>query len=406
VQDNYVWVGVTSRLNPRLEGIFGVMGWLQYNAFPDSLLADPSRFANTAIMAFHFDHAEALLNLSPNPSDSLCKVEIGLFPFKENPDSKDLGDYMFRTGCYPGFIDYYGLDLTEQLGGLHISNDVTSDLFGGWHNDLFLTSELYLYPFNDFSLTFLTDFKPYKNKVLDFGAGAQLYRCFSVNNSLTHPTTNIVQSSSGGSSAMAPNYYNVNITPIKNASGQITGYDTTGGSFYTFAGTKIQARIAFDPKPLMGDIAKVLGPQDLKVYTEAIILGVKNYPASDFIAPGATVPINEFGYDKLMQKMPIMMGLDFPTFRILDVLSVEAEYYGKNYANNVPVPANGLYFNRFPLPYDPNVNAGYPYGDPSQAYASGDYSKEFYYSTEAHWKWDVYAKKTLLGNFRKCPVFS
>ena len=46
VQDNYVWVGLKTQFNPRLQGVFGVMGWLQYNEFPDSLLADASRVSS------------------------------------------------------------------------------------------------------------------------------------------------------------------------------------------------------------------------------------------------------------------------------------------------------------------------------------------------------------------------
>lgn len=220
-------------------------------------------------------------------------------------------------------------------------------------------------------------------------AGVQFFRCFSVNNGLTQPKTNLVQSSSGLPNATSPNYYFLESDPLHK--------DTL---FYTFAGTKIQSRVAFDPKPLLGGCT-MLGPEDLKLYSEAIILGVKNYPASYDIASGGTAPINEFGYDKLMQKMPIMMGLNFPAFKLLDLLSVEAEYYGKDYANTVPIPANGYYMTRFPVPYDANVNGGYPYGDPNPAAEGpgGQYPKSLYYTTKTHWKWDVYAKKTLFGNF-------
>jgi len=391
VQDNYVWVGVKADLHPRLQGVFSVMGWLQYNGFPDSMLYSPSTFASDPITSFNFDHAEAILNLSPNPKDSLVKVEVGLFPFKSNPDSKDLGDYMFRTGCYPGFIDYYGLDLCSQLGGIHVSNDMCE----GWHNDFFLTSELHLYPYNDFSLTYLTDFKPFSNNMLDFGAGVQLYRCFSVDNGLTQPKVNpIGDGPAGGVGDLAPNYYFLESDPFHK--------DTL---FYTYAGTKIQARIAFDPKPLLGDVPllgdmrNVLGQEDLKLYGEAIILGVKNYPADYEFAQNTSTPINEFGYDKLMQKMPIMMGMNLPAFKIFNLLSVEAEYYGKDYVNTVPTPATGNLMTRLPLPYDPNVNSGLPYGDPGEIGSTGEYPKSFYYSREAHWKWDLYVKKTLFGNF-------
>ena len=52
------------------------------------------------------------------------------------------------------------------------------------------------------------------------------------------------------------------------------------GKDYTFAGTKIMARFSFDMKGLIpaDSLFGLLGKEDLKLYGEATILGLKNYP--------------------------------------------------------------------------------------------------------------------------------
>jgi hypothetical protein len=383
LQDNLVSLGLRTQFHPRLQGAIGIMGWLYYNTFPDSLTMDPSRNSKGAMVSFNFDRAEMIVNCSPDPQDSLCKIHIGLFPYKYDHEARNLGEYLFRTGCYPGYVASDGFDMAgAQLAGIRVSND----LFNCWHNELFLTSELYLYPLNDFSLTYLTDYTPFTNKVFNVGAAVQLYHCFSVDNGYTQPKYYPQKTDTN----KAPNYYFAKDDPLHQ--------DTL---FYTFAGTKIMARFTFDPKPLLGNL-DIFGAEDLKLYSEVIILGVKNYPPNndpDYYWDVTPVPINEFGYDKLMQKMPIMVGMNFPTFKILDVFSIEAEYYGKKYVNRVSVVTQSNNMMRLPLPYDPQLNGGYPEGSIEIPGAAGTYSKSTYYAGAAQWKWSVYLKKTLFNNF-------
>ena len=68
--------------------------------------------------------------------------------------------------------------------------------------------------------------------------------------------------------------------------------DSTG--HYTFAGTKLMARASFDFKPFFKSFSdRFLGPNDLKIYSEAAILGVKDYPGY---------------YSKLRDRIPRMIG--------------------------------------------------------------------------------------------------
>ena len=71
--------------------------------------------------------------------------------------------------------------------------------------------------------------------------------------------------------------------------------DSTG--HYTFAGTKLMARASFDFKPFFKSFSdRFLGPNDLKIYSEAAILGVKDYPGY---------------YSKLRDRIPRMIGFIF-----------------------------------------------------------------------------------------------
>jgi hypothetical protein len=378
MQDNILTMGLRTKINERLSGDVSLKAWLYFNPFPDSLMNNRQQDMNAPTIDFYMMSARMKLRLSPDPEDSLFNLEIGLFPFKYNENIRNLGEYMFRTGCYPGYIHSEGFDLAgRQLSGIHLRNNL---LDGMIKNDLFFTSELYLYPSKDFSLTVLTDITPLRNQVINIGAGVQLFRLLSVDDAFTTPTK-YEQMYGSPEEKLAPNWY-------------VIDGDTL---YYTFAGTKIMGRLAFDPKPLFGS-PDIFGPEDLKLYSEAVILGVKNYPASLDSSNFYGRPINEFGYNKLLEKMPFTIGFNFPAFKLLDVLSIEVEYYGKKYVNRVPIYANSNNMLRLPLPYDPRINQGYPYGDSLtfSPEATGAYSKETYRGGAAQLKWSVYAKRTLL----------
>jgi hypothetical protein len=162
---------------------------------------------------------------------------------------------------------------------------------------------------------------------------------------------------------------------------------------YTFAGTKIMGRLSIDPKALFK--SDLFGKEDLKIYAEAAILGLKNYPAcvnADSMTGAyendiwfANVNGDTFNiatrYDDIMKRIPIMFGINFPTFKLLDVFSFEAEWYGSVYANDMTQYIRDGY----PLPICPR-------NSPWQSYGYED-------STKDNWKWSIYAKKTLANHF-------
>jgi len=384
LQKNLLGLGINTTVHPRVNLSLNVVGSLTYNTMPRpdvNLLSAANAFLSP-LTGFSLDRAEIMLNLSPEVQDSLLKISIGIFPYKYNSEVRNLGEYLFRSGAYPGYIDQGGFDAPfAQIAGIQ----ATVNLFDRWRNDLLLTSELWQPPYNDFSVTYLTDVSIVK-KVFDIGGGIQFYRCFPVDPNQTQPK---VMSPMQPSFA-APNYWGRTLDSIGFDSATMsTIFDTTYGGWYTYAGTKLMARFTFDPKPLLG--LDIFGAEDMKLYSEVAILGLKNYPANPNQDGNTNLPVNQFGYDKLIQKMPIMVGFNFPAFKLLDVLSLEIEYYGKKYVNAVPIPFNqtSWYYPAPPLSY---YTWSPPVSDPT-------YADEFYAQRVFQWKWSVYAKRTLFNRF-------
>ena len=106
------------------------------------------------------------------------------------------------------------------------------------------------------------------------GAGVQWFRCFSADNDETSPRE---VWRNGVAQGAAPNYY------LEESGVDEFGLPTYDSLWYTFAGTKIMARFMFDPKPLLG--LTIFGEEDLKLYAEAAILGVSNYPNNTISTP-------------------------------------------------------------------------------------------------------------------------
>jgi hypothetical protein len=83
--------------------------------------------------------------------------------------------------------------------------------------------------------------------------------------------------------------------------------------FYSLAGGKVMARFAFDPKPLL-PFGDKLGDKDLRLYGEAAILGIKDYPAKiDSSRENGELKLVKIGYDKIGERIPVMVGFNAPT---------------------------------------------------------------------------------------------
>ena len=157
--------------------------------------------------------------------------------------------------------------------------------------------------------------------------------------------------------------------------------------YYTVRGFKTMARFSINFGTLFG-MDKSMGADAFKLYGEWALLGVKDQP---------------FYYDKKSERMPVMFGLNIPTFGILDMLSVEMEYLKSRFRNNLTV----VFQKKWSLPLtfedeDPTIyNLDDPRFNPPAGYDDADYpaldkaarKKEM---EEDDWKWSIYVRKQII----------
>ncbi len=347
-------------------------------------------------------------------------IEGGFFPVKYNPQSMNLGEYLFRSGTYPQYLNS-GFELAdkEKLTGLHFYFKRTFENQGFFKADAYFTSGMRDYPIHDFSPAVLLTYSPHK--FFEIGAGGEYSHLIAVDGKKTTPATDYVLFQPG-----TPEYNNV-------AWVDTTHIDTTGGHYpdtikYTFQGIKSVARLMINPgvfisQEFRDNAGKMFfSKEDLKLYAELAVLGMKNYPG---------------WYKNLDERIPVMFGLNFPTFQPLaytlipavlaynlaegsngfklqrtaaygiggaaigvgfmlldkflnidtkaDVLSLEGEYYNYKYVNS----ADNVWRNRSPVPYT---------GQRIPFYTDrGDEWKEV---MDDNWKWSVYTSKKLFTCIR------
>jgi hypothetical protein len=137
--------------------------------------------------------------------------------------------------------------------------------------------------------------------------------------------------------------------------------DTAIHGYWTKRGVKLMARAALDFGFLLPD--NLRGAEDLRIFMEMAVLGWAN---------------QGFFYEKRSERMPIMAGVNLPTFTLLDLLSVQAEYYAARFDNTQSYTTSSL-----PV-WDVESFSTY---DPD------DFKRD-------DWKWSLYAKKSFGRMFR------
>jgi hypothetical protein len=285
--------------------------------------------------SFYPERAEAVYSFGEIKTPYL-QVGFGYFPFKTNPDAKNLGEYFFRTGTYPVYvINIFNRPYTRLLG-LRVSSTLFNDL----HQDLLLTSSNLLPPLVDGSLSYLVSYSILK--MIELGAGIGFCHLFPVDNAITTPQNP-----------------------------QSTYRDKNGKTqYYTFIGTKPMVRLAFDPKPLIP--WKGFGKEDLRLYGEACVTAWENQNNYDTSGGGA----NNF-YGNRNDRALYLLGFNLPTYKVLDILSGELEWFPNRYPNS---GINMFGSNSQVLP-TPNL---FPSGGTGKVYPL---------------YWSIYMKKTVVDKF-------
>ena len=274
---------------------------------------------------------------------------IGYFDYKYNRHVKNLGEFMFRSGTYPAYIiTYFDYPLAKLLG-FRFSHKLFDNSLS---YDLIFNSETDFYPSMDWTLSLLGRYDFLNRGFFELGAGVSFAHLISVYSDK--------YDKSGLGSLTDP--------VDKNPSGNMYIKENGDTAFYTFRGTKVMCRFSLNPLALFKNTGSYFGKEDCKIYAEAIIIGIKSYP--DTTAFGAPQP----SYSKWQEKIPITFGINIPTFKLIDVLSLEFEWWNSKYYND--------YRDIYIISSLPNAPAQNPNID------------------ESPWKWSLYARKTFFdGHF-------
>lgn len=353
---NGVLIGLTfnAQLNDHLGLVMSPEFYLNY-PYPQAK-KDPASARPLGTTYINEAYGKFCLGDAGNP---FLEAKLGMFVFKYNPDGRNLGDYLFRTGTYPTWIITNFDFPAARLLGLQLSSDPLKIPHKiNLHTDILFTSEAFIFPFGDFSLTGIVTSKLFD--LFELGAGIDFARLLSVTDSLTSPKW-----ATDNSNTNNPNVY------LKS--------DGETVDFYSFKATKVMARASIDPKPFFGS-PKWLGPEDLKLYGEVCWVGVGGY---DEYARDTLDTLKNFTYrpwyKNINERTPRMIGFNIPTFRLLDVLSFELEHFPYVYPNDY----RSQVFSRSPMPF-------FDYG-------LGDYKKEDW--DKGAWRWSIYARKMIINGF-------
>ena len=299
-----------------------------------------------------------------DPENPWCSITMGYFKYKYNPEARNLGEQLFRSLAYPGnIINYFDFPATRMLGFRGHFNFLDSSLKA----DALLIAETDWFPFDDISPSLIVSYSPIK--AIEIGGGVELARFISMNSNLTTPKPNSV--------SFPANF--VIDSVVRDSNGYVAK-DSNGtplppivmadSSCYTFKSTKLMARITIDPKAFFGE-SSFFGPEDGKIYGEVDVLGLKNYP---------------YYYEDVSKRMPIMFGFNIPTFKLMDVVTLEFEHYGYPFKAFFSQQMNKT----LPLP-----DNDYSTWDPSSTQYGFD-----------DWKWSLYLKKTIFPGFSITTQFA
>jgi hypothetical protein len=312
---------------------------------------------------FFIREAQGIFSALESKTFSL-DVSLGLQPYKYNTESREFGEYLFRSGTYP-FLLMGEFDRPfSRLTGLRTA--IASNLeFIDIKADAFVLTERELRPYWDISLAGVSAVNLFK--ILEIGGGINLAHVIPTNDKYVTPDSSI-------------NAFIKDSALVWDDANQadVMTYDT---GYYTFKGTKVMARASIDLFGIFGlmgfsrgdgsFISDLFGPTGGTVFGEIAVIGLNNYPKS--IQPDA----NPLGYDTLAQRMPWVAGIHLPLWKLLDECDIEFERYPNPYPNNTAM----VHWVGLPLPYPKNLSTDYPL------------------DRGPRWYWSIYLKKQVLRNF-------
>jgi hypothetical protein len=383
------------------QGAFGFGGYQIYSSLGK---AGDARVVRSAYQNFITE--SRMTYFAGGRESPLFSVTFGNFPYSYNKDAKNLGSYLLRGPVYPGFLlggfKDFRIDSTKgNVLGFRVNQRM-----GGFSQDLIFANERDLPPTGDWSLAYAAKYKAFD--ALEFGAGVNFYRLISANGKLTTPSAQefTQQDSIIAADGLTHNPYDHaytegRIDTVRDAQGNVTGTVYVPTVEYTHRGIKLMGTFSFDIRRLLG--LGVMGPNDLKLYGEAAVLGVQNY---------GTV------YKNMSERIPWMVGFNIPTFGILDYMSLEVEHYGAKYRNDLSKLGNfntlggGIFISGakdapiLPSPI-PTSYRNYDDVDANGIFTRGGANDDLKNTgmdvqnlTSDDWKWSLYLERSVASHIR------
>ncbi|MBN1757765.1 MAG: hypothetical protein JW863_05580 [Chitinispirillaceae bacterium] len=373
---NRIWFGHTIgilNLESKPLGFLKMRAEFEFNQYmttrPTIDGASPNKsFGQSYWNAFYIREGQGFFSFIDNDR-MLFDAALGYFPYKYNPEVRNLGEFLFRSGTYPlyllGEFDRPFARLTGLRTGFEYHNN---DLLN-YKIDILALLERTINPFNTISLASVASVNMLK--IIDIGAGIDFAHAIPMNSKFTmveqdeshfisdSTVTEIIDSST------SPPTIRI-FTEIE--------YD-----HYDFRGIKWMARATIDPFGMVrenhGVLSDILGKDGGKVYGEYAVIGTKNYPA----AAHPTTNFNAYqksGYQDVKERSPWMAGITIPCWKVLDICAIEIEHFPSYYADD----------------YYTASTHGFPLPAPLQG--------ETYDSTTfvPRWNWSLYLKKDISRN--------
>lgn len=341
--DVFAGVGFDAEISDKLHCITRVEGKM-WEPYP----AEKNRAWRQRNYSLWLDQACAKYTVIGETENPLFSITGGYFVYKYNPEVRNLGEFLFRSGTYPGIImNDFDFPAARILGfQFHLNL-----LDGKIKNDFIVQDESEQWPYGDISISDIASVN--LGNMLDIGGGINLAHIFSVNDKYTTPQDSAT---------------NRIVDHIDKVTTNPDSMIVFGDGFYTFKAIKLMGRASFDPKPLLGSPA-IFGSYDLKIYGEIGVIGLNDYP---------------FYYDDISKRIPVMFGMNLPACRVLDILSLEFEHYAYPFS-----PSNeNVIVKAAPLPLDEALTWR------PENWAMDD------------WKWSVYLKKTIIPSITFTLQFS
>jgi hypothetical protein len=284
-------------------------------------------------------------------------LEFGFFPYKYNPDAHNLGEYLYRSGTYPGVV--YTTDgfllmdhaLYDAYGGhLHFSN-----FDGILNHEINFFSEQATAPTGDLTPAYELNVK---STLFELGCGIAFNRAISFRPRSLKPKT-----PENTFATVIDEVTDVNgIKDTVERSGRLdqlvtfNPLDTVIHSYWTKRGLKLMIRGVIDLGFLLPESHR--GAEDLRIFAEAAILGWEN---------------QGFFYEKRSERVPIMGGINLPALGLLDLVSIQSEYYPARFDDIQSLTAYSL-----PIWDVKNFST----------YNPSEYKRD-------DWKWSLYARKAI-----------